>query len=578
MVRYAVNKNGFLLDAERQEYNNKDDAYTCLFCGLPLSFRKGCIKTMSKTSTTFECVSCFAHGNGKDDNINCISDNFVSSKSESETHRKAKNAVTDILQESTKLYFPQDNFQPIQEFVYPGDFKRRADVAMTRNGVGFANFEEQVSPVPFDNFKSRYTKDKSNKVGNTYFAIGEIDRNIRTGNQGVGGVNFSQGSLGYRCLNEFGIVHEIQQVVTKQKIIRYRDTRSNFEYNTEPINIDSYVRFYEEKKIAENHFTRPTPFTTNEAAQLIYDSLIEHEKLLKNTTYIDLQSTSIIGSRSIDLSNDDQDDDRYDTCLLRLPSENLKEIRLVCRTDKGYAGVILQFDIKYKKAKVLLLDENDPTWIDFKHLYVSEKDAHLCLNSSQSKYIKNDSVSLEDSTSYLEIISETIIEIPRDFNPINDFNDALFRKINQIDEPPIVEQVELFNFDNPVLTDKIILDIPNQENKSSNFDLEEPVDIQCTPQLTVINEVIDEIINKVTNEVIDGWQQCGLPDIYDYSLVDEGDRVKSAVEADKYGIVVSKKTQTPPGIAPYKKITVQWDNGEVSHPYPQQLIRLVNTE
>jgi hypothetical protein len=25
-------------------------------------------------------------------------------------------------------------------------------------------------------------------------------------------------------------------------------------------------------------------------------------------------------------------------------------------------------------------------------------------------------------------------------------------------------------------------------------------------------------------------------------------------------------------------ITVQWDNGEVSYPYPQQLIRLVNND
>jgi hypothetical protein len=101
---------------------------------------------------------------------------------------------------------------------------------------------------------------------------------------------------------------------------------------------------------------------------------------------------------------------------------------------------------------------------------------------------------------------------------------------------------------------------------SDNIDLEEPFDIQCTPQLTV------------TNEVIDGWQKCGLPDVYDYFLVDEGDRVKSGVEADKYGIVVSKKTQTPPGMLTYTKITVQWDDGQVSHPYPQQLIRLVNND
>ena len=66
--------------------------------------------------------------------------------------------------------------------------------------------------------------------------------------------------------------------------------------------------------------------------------------------------------------------------------------------------------------------------------------------------------------------------------------------------------------------------------------------------------------------------------MYDYSLVNEGDRVKSNVESDKYGIVVSKKTQTPPGNLTYTMITVQWDNGKVSYPYPQQLIRLVNND
>lgn len=575
MVRYAVNKDGILLDAEHREYSNKHDSYTCLFCGLPLSFRKGSIKTYRKTSTTFECVSCFTHGNSKDENIGCISDNFVSSKNESETHRKAKNTVTNILEETTKLYFPQDNFQPIQEFVYPG---RRADVAMVdKNGVGFANFEEQVSPVPFDYLNNRYIKDKNNKVGNTYFAIGEINRTAKTDNKGVGGIAFDKGSLAYSCLNNFGIVHDIQKVATKQKIVRYRDTRTNFEYDSDPITIDSYIRFYEERKISENQFIRPTPFTTDQAAILIYESVIEHEKLLKNTQYIDLQSPANFACDDIELlDQDDEDDHRYATCLLKVESEKLAGVRLICKTDQGYIGTILEFNIESKKAKIVLLGENinSAEWIDFKYLYVSDKDVHLCFTSSKSNHVNSGSKNSE-YPSYIEVISETIIEFPRTFNNVNDFNEEVFRKINQIDEPSIIQERGLLNLDLLVLNNvnEKILDINGQENKSNHPTLEVSVDIQSILQSS--NEVIDIPQLIITNEIIDSWQKCGLPDIYDYSLVNEGDRVKSAIELNRYGIVASKTIQTDSGTLKHTTITIIWDDGGVSNPYPHQLIRFI---
>lgn len=545
MVRYAVDKNGVLLDAQRKTCNNEDDSYTCLFCQAPLTFRKGSIKTMSKTRKIFECVSCFTHGTN---DMSCISDNFVSSRGESEIHKKGKDATVDIIRKTAELYFPKDNILPIKEFEYLGDYRRRADVAATRNGTGFANFEIQVSPIPFETTESRCDKDKKNKVGNTYFIVGEIDKTIKTGNKGVGGNNTSQARLEDSIFNEHKIVHTIEEVVTRQKIITFRDRRSNFEYKTPPITIDSHVIINQRR---EGEFS-PSPLTIIKVAQLLEDSIIKQEQLNKNTTYFNSSSDTNIDSSSVNPLYDDEDDDRYDTCLSALRSKNIEKIRLICKTNKGYTGVILRINLKSKKAKVLLLNENNPVEIDFKYLYVSEKDAKSFLNNSNASYIKNNSVFSEDSTQYLEYISEREVIIPSstNTNPINNFDDALFRRINEIDESPVTKKAEVLNLDHPILVNETILDIPNEAIKDSNTDSSKSFDIQCVSR---------------SKDVYD------YADLYDYSMINVGSRVRSTIYKNMAGIVAKKEVIEVSGIPSATFITVQWDNGEISHPYPHQI-------
>jgi hypothetical protein len=173
------------------------------------------------------------------------------------------------------------------------------------------------------------------------------------------------------------------------------------------------------------------------------------------------------------------------------------------------------------------------------------------------------------------VISETIIEIPITFNNVNDFNEEVFRKINQIDEISIIQEIGLLNLDLLVLNNgnEKILDVNDQENKSNDSTLEVSVDIQSILQSS--NEVIDIPQVIITNEIINSWQKCGLPDIYDYSLVNEGDRVKSAIELNRYGIVASKTIQTDSGTLTHTTITIIWDDGGISNPYPHQLMRFI---
>jgi hypothetical protein len=249
---------------------------------------------------------------------------------------------------------------------------------------------------------------------------------------------------------------------------------------------------------------------------------------------------------------DDEDDDRYDTCLSALLSKNIEKIRLICKTNKGYTGVILSINLKSKKAKVLLLNENNPVEIDFKYLYVSEKDAKSCLNNSNASYIKNNSVFSEDSTQYLEYISEREVIIPSstNTNPINNFDDALFRRINEIDESPVTKKAEVLNLDHPILVNETILDIPNEAIKDSNTDSSKSFDIQCVSR---------------SKDVYD------YADLYDYSMINVGSRVRSTIYKNMAGIVAKKEVIEVSGIPSATFITVQWDNGEISHPYPHQI-------
>jgi hypothetical protein len=60
-------------------------------------------------------------------------------------------------------------------------------------------------------------------------------------------------------------------------------------------------------------------------------------------------------------------------------------------------------------------------------------------------------------------------------------------------------------------------------------------------------------------------------DLYDYSMINVGSRVRSTIYKNMAGIVVKKEVVEVSGIPFVTFITVQWDNGEISHPYPHQI-------
>lgn len=98
------------------------------------------IKAHHKTrkETSFWVSGHFSHNVNieevQETEIDCIINQFVSTRSESAVHKYAKSRAENILNATTQTYFKQDNFESIQEYQYPG---RRTDIALV-------NKKEQV--------------------------------------------------------------------------------------------------------------------------------------------------------------------------------------------------------------------------------------------------------------------------------------------------------------------------------------------------------------------------------------------------------------------------------------------------
>lgn len=429
MVRYALNKDNILIDAQFNLYD-KNEIFKCIFCNCPLFYKKPHRKT--RKETTFWVSSHFSHNSNIEENketeIDCISNKFVSSKSESATHREAKNEAADVLKATTQIYFKQDKFQPIQEYQYPG---RRADIAVVnKNGTGFLNYEIQTSPTGFDSIRARVDKDRSNNVGQTIYAIGEISRKGDWG-KGVGGLGGSQGTLLDSCIRQYGIAQDIQTVVTQIERITLLDKRTGFTY-TDDKNLEQYIQFnqYNEK----NGQKKISNVTTDTTAEVIHEAILEHEKLMKNSIIIDMGSTSKSSILPIDhisdeFNDDDDDTDKYETPVSELNSKLLNNLKLICQTNQGHIGAVIEFNIHIQKAKTVLLGERVDSyqWIDFEDLYISKAD----FTSTTSSYQKTNLEEQQENSSYLEIINREIITIDR-FNAIKDFNQEIASKVQRV--------------------------------------------------------------------------------------------------------------------------------------------------
>ncbi|MEA5618525.1 hypothetical protein VB711_11855 [Cronbergia sp. UHCC 0137] len=429
MVRYALNKDDILIDAQFGSYK-KSDIFKCIFCNCQLFYKKAHHKT--RKEKPFWVSAHFSHNANIEDNkeneIDCISNKFVSSKGESSTHREAKNEATLLLKSTTQIYFKQDKFQPIQEYQYPG---RRADIAVVnKNGIGFLNYEIQTSPTGFDSIKQRIDKDRSNYVGQTIYAIGEIDRKGDWG-KGVGGLGATQSTLLDSCIRQYGIAQDIQTVVTQIERITFLDKRTGFTY-TDDKNLEQYIQFnqYNEK----HGHKKISNVTTDTTAEVIHESILEHEKLMKNPIIIDMGSTNNssvfpIDDISDEFNDDDDDTDKYETPISELSSKSLSNLKLVCKTNQGHIGAAIEFNIHIQKAKTVLLGERVDSyqWIDFEYLYISKAD----FTSTTNSYQKTDLEEQQENSSYLEIINREIITIDK-LNAIKDFNQEIASKVQRV--------------------------------------------------------------------------------------------------------------------------------------------------
>ncbi|WP_409878237.1 hypothetical protein [Dendronalium sp. ChiSLP03b] len=432
MVLYALNKNGILVDAQ-SSLHSKDDIFICIFCNRPLFYRKAHHKI--RKETPFWVCGHFSHNanieEAQETEIDCISHKFVSTRSESAVHKYAKNRAINILNATTKTYFKQDKFEPIQEYQYPG---RRTDVALVnKNGAGFLNYEIQTSPTSFSSITTRIEKDKSNYVGATIYAIGEISRKGSTDEwgKGVGGLGATQAVLLASCLAAYGIAQDIQKVATYHKITHFEDTRTGFTY-IERKDIYGDIQFNQHKLI--NGHNEITNVTTDTTAEIIYKAILEHEKLLKAPLIFDMgftgkPSSSRVNDRLEQFNDDDDNIKKYETPLSELDLDLLRQLKLVCQTHQGNLGAAIEFDIDTHRAKIVLLGQSVEhyQWINFENVFISEAD----FISTTSLCKKTELEKEEGNISCIKIIHTEIIPYEI-LNPIKDFSQETASRVQRL--------------------------------------------------------------------------------------------------------------------------------------------------
>ncbi|MFN6559274.1 MAG: hypothetical protein RMY28_005650 [Nostoc sp. ChiSLP01] len=421
MVRYALNKNSILVDAQFS-LHNQDDLFTCIFCAQPLFYKKAHHKTRKETS--FWVCGHFSHNTNAEEaeetEIDCISNKFVSTRSESAVHKYAKNKAINILNATTETYFKQDKFKSIQEYQYPG---RRTDIALVnKKGAGFLNYEIQTSPTSFSSITTRVEKDKSNYVGSTIYAIGEITRkgSADEWGKGVGGLGTTQAVLLDSCLAAYGIAQDIQKVATYHEITHFKDTRTGFIY-IDRKDIYGDIQFNQHKLIGGHN--EISNVTTDITAEIIYQAILEHEKLLKNPLIFDMgfsaKPSISYTKNTAEKFDDDDNTKRYETPLAELDLDLLRNLKLLCQTHQGYIGAAIEFDINARRAKIVLLGQNVEhyEWINFENIFISEAD----FISTTSSCKKNELEKEEENIPWIQVIRKEII--PYDIlNPIKDFS------------------------------------------------------------------------------------------------------------------------------------------------------------
>lgn len=304
---------------------------------------------------------------------------------------------------------------------------------MNKKGVGFLNYEIQTSPTNLHSIRTRVEKDRSNYVGATIYAIGEISRQGSTDEwgKGVGGLGATQAVLLDSWLRAYGIAQDIQKVATYHQITEFQDTRTGFTY-IERKDIYTDIQFNLHKLI-DGH-SQISDVTTDTTAEIIYQALLEHEKLHKDPIIFDIgftdkPSISRLNGTVEQFDGDDDNTKRYETPLTKLDLDLLDNLKLPCQTHQGNIGAAIEFDIDSRRAKVILLGQSleDYEWINFEDVFVAEAD----FISITSTCKKNELEKEEDNTPWLKIIHQE--KIPYNtLNPIKDFNQEIASRVQRL--------------------------------------------------------------------------------------------------------------------------------------------------
>lgn len=432
MVGYALNKNGILVDAQFS-LHAQDEIFKCIFCDRPLFYKQAHYRTRKETS--FWVCGHFFHNVNTDEaqetEIDCISNKFVSTRNESAAHKHAKSRATNILDATIQTYFKHDKFESLQEFQYPG---RRTDIAVVnKKGAGFLNYEIQTSPTNLNSITTRVEKDKNNYVGATIYAIGEISRQGTTNKwgNGVGGLGATQAVLLDSWLRAYGIAQDIQKVATYHEITQFQDTRTGFIY-VERKDIYGDIQFNLHKLIGGH--SQISDVTTDTTAEIIYQALLEHEKLRKDPIIFDMgftgnPSISYINDTVEQLDGDDDNTKRYETPLAKLDLDFLDNLKLPCQIHQGDIGAAIEIDIDTHRAKIVLLGQSieDYQWINLEDIFVAEADFIAITSTCKKTELEKE----EDNTSWLKIIHKE--QIPYNtLNPIKDFNQEIASRVQRL--------------------------------------------------------------------------------------------------------------------------------------------------
>lgn len=580
MTRCAWDSKEILVDAQR--INATDDFFECVFCGKPLFFKGGHPRENQRGLRYYVSPHFFHEREGGE----CLSDNFVSSKKgEGEHHRAAKREASDVLNETTKIYYSKDGFATKTEFCYEG---RRADVALIdKDNAGFLNIEIQTSPIPLPQVTLRTLKDKINGVGETVWAFGDIS---------------NRPELINTALQYSSSAQAFEAVVTHERHYKRKDKKTGIVYDE----VEDWAWY---TKFNQHTSTRiaPVDVTTDVTALMIYDAIKQREELRKNPKFFDMgasSNSSVMSEEAIDrllrefnISNSDDDNNLYDTKVSSLSIKELESenIQLFCKTPEGI-GIATEFDGDKKRVKVALIGKNKKTqkWMKPQEVFVSKKDRDYSIGLKQKRNRKTqedqDYIDYPQKDQHQGDCSETFEDRFEDY-------DVRIVEVAKRHEIFIPCNQDIVNTITPIQSDGSEHDlnlkpepIPNTNTgvteikEGDNF-----APLRSTPLgVTVDNEANQDGPNRIIEnngannnlnpKLVSDNLTYSAPkpinntyNLYDYSSVSVGNKVISKIYK-KRGIVTEKKIVEVPGCLFIPMISVEWDDGTTSHPYPHQII------